>query len=179
MPSVDLFHPATIILAFAIAIAFYSSQQANRRRMMATKFGGDFLNGVYITVMGGLSGGLAAFIAATGSLIQAATPDYRLDQTRNLRIGGALLLSALAIVVSVRGVSDLLPIAAVVFCRFTELQKDPQRVRFGYFLSVFPWGYYNYANGLLWLVLYNILIGVSLMIAIIRHRKPVTPEDPV
>lgn len=168
-----------IVLAIAIGFAFYSSQQKLRRRMMATKFVGDFLNGIYIVMMGALSGGLAAFIAATGSLIQALTPDHKLDATRNLRIGLALLLSIIATIVSVRNAGDVLPILAVIFCRFTELQKSSQRIRFGYFLSVFPWGYYNYTHELYWLVLYNILIGTSLLIAIIRHRKPLTPEDPI
>ncbi len=147
--------------------------------MMATKFFGDALYGVYMMIMGGLSGGLASFIAASGSLIQASTPDHKLESTKKLRIGLALLLSVIAVAISVRHVSDMLPILAVVFCRFTELQKSSQRIRWGYFLSVFPWLYYNYTNELYWLMLYNILIGTSLLIAIIRHRKPVTPEDPV
>lgn len=175
----DIFHPAMIVLALAIFFAFFSAQQRQRRRMMTMKFFGDSLYGIYMIIMGGLAGGLASFIAASGSLTQAVTPDHKMEQTMKLRIGMAIVFSIAAIAVSVQNLNDLLPIIAVIYCRFTELQKNPQSVRIGFFFSVFPWMSYNYTNGFYWLMLYNILIGTSLMIAIIRHRKPVTPEDPV
>jgi hypothetical protein len=174
----DLFHPITAVLAVSIALAFLSVQMKTRRRMMGTKLGADVLYGVYLTAIGGLSGGLASFIASCGSLTQVLTPEHKLASTLRLRILLAVMLSLAAILVSVRTLGDLLPILAVVFCRFVEIQKDPQRIRYGFFLSAFPWMIYNYSNGFYWPMLYNIVIASSLMIAIIRHRNPATPMDP-
>ena len=175
----DLFHPITAVLAVSIALAFISVQMKSRRRMMGTKLGADVLYGVYLTAIGGLSGGLASLIAACGSLTQVLTPEHKLASTLRLRILMAVMLSMVAILVSVRSLGDLLPIMAVVFCRFVEVQKDPQRIRYGFFLSAFPWLYYNFSNGFYWPMAYNIVIASSLLIAIIRHRNPVTPMDPV
>lgn len=175
----DLFHPITAVLAVSIALAFLSVQMKTRRRMMGMKLGADVLYGIYLMAIGGLSGGLASLIAACGSLTQVITPEHKLAETLRLRILMAVALSLAAILVSVKTLGDFLPILAVVFCRFVEVQKNPQRIRYGFFLSAFPWAYYNFSNGFYWPMAYNIVIATSLLIAIIRHRNPITPMDPV
>lgn len=175
----ELFHPINLLLAVSITIAMISVQQRQRRRMMKFKFCADSLYGIYLTSLGGLAGGLASFIAATGAFVQTITPDDRLDDTIKLRVGIAVVLSILAVLVSVEKVNDLLPILAVIYCRFVELQKDAQKVRVCFVLSAFPWMSYNYINEFYWLALYNIVLVISLIIAIIRHRNPVTPLESV
>ena len=169
--------PINLVLVLSIVLAFMSVQQKNRRRMLSIKFGGDILYGAYMIAIGGLSGGLASFIAATGGLIQIAIPEHKLDQTLKLRLAIALGLSALAVAVSVREMSDILPILGLVVARFVETQKDPQRIRIGFLVSATPWAVYNVVNHFYWPLIYNIIIATSLLVAIIRHKEPVTPKE--
>ena len=178
MYTTDFFQPITLVLAVSIMFAFASVQMRERRRMMGVKFCADVLFGVYLTAIGGLAGGLASFIASCGSLTQVLTPDHRLRETLRLRILMAVMLSLGAIIVSAEHAGDFLPILAVVYCRFVEIQKDPQKIRIGFFFSTFPWMAYNFDQGFYWPMAYNIVIATSLLIAIIRHRNPVTPMDP-
>lgn len=173
------FAPIDLVLLLSIVLAFMSVQQKNRRRMLGIKFGGDVLYGAYMIGVGGLSGGLASFIAATGGLIQIIIPEHKLDQTLKLRLGIALGLSVIAVVVSVREFNDILPILGLVIARFVETQKNPQRIRMGFLVSATPWAVYNVVNQFYWPLVYNIVIATSLLVAIIRHKEPVTPKEVV
>ena len=173
------FDPINLVLVLSIALAFMSVQQKERRRMLTIKFGGDILYGGYMIALGGLSGGLASFIAATGGLIQIAIPEHKLDATLKLRLGIALGLSVIAVVVSVRELSDILPIMGLVVARFVETQRDAQRIRIGFLVSATPWAVYNIVNQFYWPLIYNIIIAASLLVAIIRHKEPVTPKEVV
>ncbi len=173
------YDPINLVLLVSIVLAFMSVQQKNRRRMLSIKFGGDILYGTYMIAIGGLSGGLASFIAATGGLIQIAMPEHKLDKTLKLRLGIALGLSVIAVAVSVRQFNDILPIMGLVIARFVETQKDPQRIRMGFLVSAMPWAVYNIVNGFYWPLIYNIIIATSLLVAIIRHKEPVTPKEVV
>lgn len=174
-----ILQPENILLAAAITFAFLSPQQSVRRRMMGFKVSGDVLFGIYFIIMNGVSGGLACFIAACGSFIQLMTPEHKLDQTIRIRILLAIMLSVAAAVVSVENVNDLLPILAIIYCRFVEVQKNPQNIRLGFFFSIFPWAAYNIENGFYGALLCNIIILTSLTIALIRHRDLKIPKETV
>lgn len=144
---------------------------------MGVKSLADALYGVYMLMIGGLSAGLASFIASCGGLIQAGTPDHRLRETLRLRLGLAAGLAAAAGIVSVRSIDDVLPIFSVVMSRFVEIQNDPQHIRIGFLAAAMPWLAYNLLNAYYLPLLYNFFIIASLLLAIIRHRKTLTPKD--
>jgi hypothetical protein len=175
----SLFEPVNLVLALAILLGLLAMQQRRRRHLMGLKLCADIFYGAYLTMLGGLSGGLSSLIAAIGALVQTLTPDEKLEKTARLRILLAVVLSIIAAVASVRSINDILPILAVIYCRFIELQKDAQKIRIGFLFSIIPWFYYNYANGFYWLAMYNIFFAFMLMIAIIRHKEPIKLRDPV
>lgn len=173
------YDPINIVLAVSIALAFMSIQQKTRRRMLGLKLCGDTLYGVYMVVIGGLSGGLACFIAGIGGLVQIVTPEDKLEETIKLRLAVALILSLAAVIVSVRSPGDILPILGLIIARFVETQKNPQHIRIGFLVSATPWAAYNIVNHFYWPLIYNIVIASSLVLAIIRHKEPVTPKEVV
>ena len=175
----SLFEPVNLILAVAITLGLFSMQQEKRRHMMGLKLCADIFYGMYLIILGGLSGGLSSLIATTGALVQTLTPDEKLEKTAKLRIFLAVVLSIVAAVASVRSLDDVLPIVAVVYCRFVELQRKAQKIRIGFLFSIIPWLYYNYSNGFHWLVLYNVVFAIMLVVAIIRHKDPIKLQDPM
>lgn len=141
-----------------------------RRKMMAFKFGGDSLAGLYMLLMGAHAGACGAGIAATGAFIQSITPNHYLKKTVWPRIAFAIFLSIAAILVIYQRPSDIIPIAMVIICRFGELQSKAQRIRIVYFFTGFPWLAYHYINDL-YLPIITTTIGiVSLLISIIKHH---------
>lgn len=138
----------------------------------------DGLIGSYLITLGGMSGGCAALIAATGAFIQSITPHKYLRKTIWLRMFIALILSAASIYFVYKHPLDLIPIAMVIACRFGELQTESQRIKMVYFLTAFPWMIYHYMNGF-YLPLFATIIGsVSLFLGMLRYhhsRKETKP----
>lgn len=167
----SLFHPATILFVIGFSFGLLSPQLRSRRKMMMAKFLGDGFMGLYLFTAGGLAGACGALIAATGALIQGATPIHLLHKTVWFRITAAITLSIASIYFIYQKPLDLLPLLMVVMCRFGELQHDAQRIRIVYWLTVLPWSIYYFFMGL-YLPLGASLIGfASLSISIFRHRK--------
>jgi hypothetical protein len=146
------------------------TQMRHRRKMMFTKFLGEMFNGSYLVLSGGLSGGLAAWIAGTGGLVQALTPDHHLKKTIWPRIIGAVILSALSLYLAYKNPFDLLPLVAVTFCRFMELHHNPERIRLAYYVSGFPWMLYLYVNEIYFMLGSVAVMNIMFLIGLLRHR---------
>lgn len=156
------------------------TQTRNRRRMMFIKFFAECCNGAYMAISGGLSGAFAAWIAGAGGLLQASTPDKHLKKTVWPRIIGAVLLSAVSIYLTYKEPFDILPLAAVVACRFAELHPNPERIRLAYYLAGFPWLTYLYLNEIYFMLFSVGLMNIMFLVGLIRHRpKPAVNIDPV
>jgi len=170
-----LLSPNIILYFFGLIFAMICTQTKNRQKMMFFKFLGDYSNATYSILMGGLSGGLAGFIAGTGGLTQALTPDKHLSKTLWPRIIGASILSIMSIYFSYKAPADLLPIAAVVGCRFMELNRNPERIRLAYYLSGFLWILYFYLLGIYLLIETSTIMNIMFLIGLLRHR----PKPPI
>ncbi len=168
-----------IFFAAAFGLSLFQFHFKSRRRMLATKAASDYTYALYYFLMSGVSGGLGATIAATGSMVQALTPDRWMKKTRYYRIGGAIFLAALAIAFSSHKVSDILPLCAVIFARFFEISSSPQKVRFGMWLTFAPWMTYNAMHGFYLLLFANISVFVSLTWAIYKHHRIKIIPEPV
>ncbi len=173
----NLLHPYSLIFFASFVFGIISPQCHNRRKMMALKFSGDTLAGIYLCLMGGTSGGCAAFIAGTGALAQALTPHHMLKKTVVLRLSIAIILSVASIYFSYKTPLDLLPISMVIICRFGELQTQSQRIRLVYWLTCFPWMAYHFLNGFYLPFISCILGSVSLFIGMWRHRHAPLLKD--
>jgi len=174
-----LLHPYSLILLASFAMGIIGPHFYGRRKMMAFKFGGDSLAGLYLFLMGGTAGACGAGIAATGALIQSLTPNTVLKKTVWPRMAFAIFLSIAAIFLIYHRPSDIIPIAMVIICRFGELQSKAQRIRIVYFFTGFPWLAYHYINDL-YLPIITTSIGIlSLLISIIKHhiRQSRMPQD--
>lgn len=144
---------------------------------MALKFMGDGLISIYLFLMGGTAGACGALIAGTGALIQALTPHHYLKKTQWLRIGLAVILSVSSIFLVYKTPLDILPLSMVIVCRFGELQKESQRIRFTYWITCFPWMAYHYLNGFYLPLFACAILCVSLLWSMIRHHHPHKKEE--
>jgi uncharacterized ion transporter superfamily protein YfcC len=175
----SLLHPASILLVIGFICGLASPQFQNRHKMMFCKFLADGFTGLYLITLGGISGGCAALIAATGALIQSLTPHKHLRKTIWLRMIVALVLSAASIYFVYQHPLDLLPITMVIACRFGELQPEAKRIKMVYFLTSFPWMIYYFMNAF-YLPLFVCIIGsMSLLVGIIRHQYQSTEETKI
>ncbi len=171
--------PQTLLFLFAFTLSLFQFHFKSRRRMLAVKSTSDYTYATYYFIMGGVSGGLGAAIAATGSLVQALTPDKWMKKTRYLRIGGAIILAMTAIVFSSHKLSDVLPLLAVICARFFEISSSPQRVRWGLWLTFSPWMIYNALHGLYLILFANVAVFFSLSWAIYKHHRIKIIPEPV
>lgn len=169
--------PRFIIFIIGFVAAVTCTQIKNRRWMLLTKFTGDSFNGTYMLLMGGASGALACYIAGLGGLIQALTPDRYLHATKLPRIMGAIALSIAAIFVTYHQPLDAVPLAAIIFCRFMELHRNPERIRLAYYLAGFPWMYYIYEKGIYFSLFSIACMNVMFLVGLIRHRPKPRPES--
>ncbi|MDD3019613.1 MAG: YgjV family protein [Alphaproteobacteria bacterium] len=175
----ELLDPNTVIYVLGLILALTSTQTKRRRKMMTIKFLAECFNSTYMILMGGLSGGLAGFIAAAGALTQALTPDRYFKKTVVPRIIGATILSAISLYISYKNPIDLLPITAVVACRYAELSSNTERIRLAYYLSGFPWILYLYLNGIYLMLATAVLMNIMLLIGLIRHYPRRGNIDPI
>lgn len=172
----SLFHPASILLLIGFICGLASPQFQNRHKMMFCKFLADGFTGTYLITMGGMSGGCAALIAATGALIQSLTPHKYLRKTIWLRMFIALILSAASIHFVYKQPLDLLPILMVIACRFGELQPEAQRIKIVYFVTSIPWMIYYFMNDFYLPLIVCIIGSISLLVGILRHHHQRTEE---
>jgi hypothetical protein len=180
MPLNDLLDPSSFVYVLGLILAMICTQIKHRRKMMLIKFLADYTNAYYMFLMGGLAGALSGFIAGTGGLVQAATPDKHLKKTIWPRIIGALSLSAISIYLSYHSPIDLLPMIAVVGCRLMELHHNPERIRLAYFLSGFLWIAYFLVSGIYLMVVTSAIMNVMFLLGLIRHRPRIAANiDPI
>lgn len=172
-----LFAWNSLIYLVSFICSMASPQFKNRHHMMAFKFLGDGLSGIYLFTLGGNSGGCAALIAGTGALVQALTPNKYLRQTRLLRTSIALTLCAASIYFVYKTPLDILPISMVIICRFAELHPNPQRVRLVYFLTCFPWLLYHFMNGFYIPLIATSFSCASLLLSLLRYHRPKTANE--
>ncbi len=166
-----LLSPYSLIFLVSFLLGIAGPQFRNRRKMMGIKFAGDFSAAIYLYLMGGIAGSCAGMIAGTGALIQALTPAKYLRRTMWPRVIFAVILSFASVYFSYKTLLDILPISAVVICRFGELQSRAQYIRFVYWITSFLWMIYHYMNGFyLPLIACTFLCG-SLLLSLIRHRN--------
>lgn len=168
--------PYSLIFLASFLMGVSGPHFKSRRKMMLFKFFGDGLASLYLFLMGGTSGACGALIAGTGALTQALTPHHYLKKTQWLRIGMALVLSAISIVFVYKTPIDILPLSMVIICRFGELQKESQRIRFVYWITCFPWMVYHFINGLYLPLFATVILSISLLWSMIRHHHP-KPND--
>lgn len=173
----NFFHPYTVLYVAGFILAAICTQLKHRRHMMFVKFWAEACNGTYMILMGGLSGGLASYIAGTGGLIQAATPDRHLKRTIKPRIVLVSILSILSIHFSYREPIDLLPVAAIIVCRFMELHSNTEYIRRTYYLAGFPWIAYLYIKGIDLMLLTVALMNILFLIGMIRNRPKRIPPN--
>lgn len=174
----SILHPYSLIFLTAFVAGIISPQFHNRRKMMAAKTVGDGLTGLYLYLMGGLSGAAGAGIAAIGALIQALTPHHYLRQSAIPRVIFASILSAACIYFSYRTPLDILPILMTIICRFGELQSRAQRIRLVYWVTSFPWMAYHLMNGFYLPLAACIALNISLIHSMYRHRHaPILNHD--
>lgn len=138
--------------------------------MMAFKFGADSLGSIYYFLLGAQAGGYGSMIAATGALVQTLTPQSHLKKTVWLRMGVAIVLSIVCMVLSYSKPSDLLPILMVIICRFGELQSKSQNIRIIYLVTGLPWMAYHIINGLYLPFFVTLLNCSSLLASILKHH---------
>ncbi len=167
----ELLNPYSLIYVLGLTLAMACTQIRHRRKMMTVKFLAECFNSTYMIVMGGLSGGLAGMIAAAGAFTQAVTPDRHFKKTVIPRIVGATVLSLVSLYISYKSPMDLLPISAVVGCRYAELSSNTERIRLAYYLSGFPWIIYLYLSGIYLMLGTVILMNIMFLIGLIRHRQ--------
>ncbi len=174
----SIFNLTSFIFLASFLFGIASPQFRNRRQMMFFKFLGDAFGGVYLFAVDGTSGACAALIAATGALIQALTPFKHLNKTKIPRIVGAIILSIASIYFVYKTPTDLLPLSMVIICRFAELQKSAQRIRFAYWITCIPWMIYHFLNGFYLPLFATIILFISLFWSLWRHhrRMQIKPE---
>lgn len=172
-PAPDLLSPVSLLFVVGFLFGLAGPQLKNRRQMMGCKFMGDSMMGLYLLIVGGTSGGCGALIAATGAFIQAMTPLHYLHKTVWIRIGAAVILSAISIYFVYKTPLDILPLSMVVICRFGELQSKAQHIRYVYFVTSFPWMLYHFLNGFYLPLIYISIGAVSLLVSILRHHRRV------
>ena len=160
-----------LLFVFAYSLSLIQYHLRSRRRMLATKSTSDYTYAVYYFTMHGISGGIGAAIAATGSMVQALTPDRWMKRTKYYRVGGAIALAGLGIAFSSHKLSDVLPLLAVIAARFFEISSSPQKVRYGLWLTFTPWMIYNGMHGLYLMLFANCSVFISLTWAIFKHRR--------
>lgn len=167
-----LFEKNSLIYLIALACSLACPQFKDRHQMMGIKFLGDALTALYLYTLGGYSGACGAMIAGIGALTQAATPNKYLRKTKFLRMGIALLLCMASIYFVYKTPLDILPISMSIICRFAELHPNQQRVRLVYFLTCFPWILYHFMNEFYLPFIVVSLSCSSLLLSLLRHRKP-------
>ncbi|MCB1558221.1 MAG: YgjV family protein [Alphaproteobacteria bacterium] len=163
--------PLFLIFVLGFVIVLASTQFKSRRKMMFTKFLGDHVNALYTFMMGGMSGALGGVIAGLGALIQALTPDEYLKKTLWPRIILATILAVVSLYFFYEKPVDLLPMIAIVFCRFMELHHDAEKIRWAFFWAGGLWVSYFIIEHIPLMALTSGLMSAMLLVAILRHRK--------
>lgn len=166
----SFFNPYIVLYIAGFTLALVCTQLRNRRWMMFVKFLAESCTGTYMILMGALSGALCSYIAGLGGLMQSATPQRYLEKTLYPRVIGASLLAAASTYISYHDPIDLLPVAAIVFCRFMELNKNAERIRLAYYLGGFPWMFYLFERELYPLLVMSIVMNQMFLIGLIRNR---------
>lgn len=175
----DWLDPYTMIYIGGLMLALSCTQIKDRREMMFVKFMSDYTNAAYTFMMGGLAGALGGLIAGTGGLVQSLTPDKHLQKTLWPRIIGACILSAASIYFSYKNPIDILPMVAIIGCRFMELHHDAEKIRMAYFVAGGLWITYFIVEHIPMMAFTSGLMSAMLLLGIIRHRAKREIVDPV
>ena len=166
-----LLNPIHLLMLISLVFSLVAYQLKARRSLLIAKMIGDIIFGVYLIILGGFAGGFSALIAVIGGFVQIMTPDEKLEATAKWRIILAIILSMIVIAFSVNRQSDLLPVMAVVYSRFAELASSRQLIALCMFLAGIAWFCYNFSNGFIYAVIYNVITISSMLIGLYRHRK--------
>lgn len=174
----SILHWEAVFLLIGLINGMVLFHYRQRRMMMGAKAAGDYCYTIYFFLMNAHAGAFGAGIAATGSLVQALTPDQWMDRTKYARLTAACFLAVVGIYVTAQKTTDLLPLLAIIAGRFVELSSSAQKIRIGMLCTFPPWVIYNYSHDLYLLVVANVIIGTSLAWAIWKHRPlpVVAPE---
>ena len=84
------------LLVLGFAAFMVSPQMRDRRGLLLCNFAGCCLHAVYYAAMGADAAFYACLIAASSSLLQAMIPAQRMDETRFVRTGIAIVMALLA-----------------------------------------------------------------------------------
>ena len=166
----------SFLISFLLIVCHFHA--GTRQRMMAMKFVAALFAGFYFWGVGAQTAMYAVCISGLGGLTQAIFADHVLEKTRLLRLGIAIALASMGIVLSATNSLEALPLVATIISRLSEVQACRQRIRFGYVLSTSCWITYALSSGLMILFITENLNMLSNLLAVWRHeqaRKKLVP----
>lgn len=167
------------IFIISIIMTLYHFHASTRQAMMSIKCISALLFAVYLWSHQAESAMYAALITALGAVIQACFPDRLLEKTKILRIGFALLLAGVAMIISAGSALEALPLIGVIIARLSDTQHTQQKIRNGYLLAQLCWFSYAMQQGIWLLLLSETMNILSNLTAITRHRLKEQKAVPV
>ena len=165
----EIFCTGVMLLGFGCSCC--SLQMQNRAWMMRARLAGSALYMSYFYLKDAFAGLLGAMISFLGSLVQVVVPERYHKETLKIRFVIAIILAGVGIWVFA-GTSGVLPMIAVIFVRFSEIQSCVQRIRFGILLNQCCWLIYAIDLMILPFIMTEVLLICSNLLATWKFYKP-------
>ncbi|MCB1555979.1 MAG: YgjV family protein [Alphaproteobacteria bacterium] len=154
----------------ALLTSFAIPHMPGRRPMLWINATACFLFSAYFFTESESAAMFATMIAGTSSVLQAAIPSRLLGKTLRLRLGIALVMVTISILVSYHGPADFLPMAAVVMARFSETFGSQRMIRYGNLFPTVLWIYFAMMQGLYGVAIGDTLLLLSYLIGVWRDE---------